>query len=191
MWLSVTEGNQQETLVYALLDTQSSNTFIVQDICERIRAVTEPVKLKLTTMTDKGSIVPSHRVNGLRVRGYHSQEYIDLPPTYTREYIPLEQISISTCDTAKMWPHLHSIAKEMPTLLDCPAALLIGYDCARKPRKVIPGHNYDPYAVKTDLGWSIVGSIRPWTNAMDGTGACHRIAVKELPSNTPSSFLKV
>lgn len=193
VWLSCAKGNKQETLVYALLDTQSSNTFIDQGICERIQAVTEPVKLKLTTITDKGSVVPSHRMSGLRVGGYHSQEYIGLPPTYTREYIPVEQNSIPTCNTAKAWPHLHSIAKEMPNLLDCPAALLIGYDCARalKPRKVIAGNDYDSYAVKTDLGWSIVGSTQSWSNVRDVTGSCHRVAVKELPSITPSSVLKV
>lgn len=57
----------------------------------------------------------------------------------------------------------------MPELLDCPTALLIGYDCARalKPRRVIPGNDYNPYAVKTDLGWNIVGSIKPWTSSPD------------------------
>ena len=48
----------------------------------------------------------------------------------------------------------------MPKLLDCPVGLLIGYDCARAllPKQVIAGDNGDPYAVKTELGWSIVGS---------------------------------
>ncbi|XP_057678097.1 uncharacterized protein LOC130907254 [Corythoichthys intestinalis] len=192
VWLSGASNNGHEILVYALLDTQSSNTFIVQDICEKIQAVTEPVKLKLTTMTDRGSVVQSQRVDGLKVRGYFSQEYIDLPTTYTRDYMPLEQNSIPTRETTKLWAHLQNISKEMPELLDCPAALLIGYDCARalKPRKVIPGNDYDPYAIKTDLGWSIVGSIKPWTSSVEVTGACHRISVKELPFITPSSMIR-
>nr|XP_015830265.2 uncharacterized protein LOC107395402 [Nothobranchius furzeri] len=191
VWLS-SSTNRPETLVYALLDTQSSNTFIDQNVCEKLQARTGPVKLKLTTITDRCSIVPSQRVEGLRVRGYHSQEYIELPPTYTREYIPLEKNSIPTRETAKKWPHLLSIANEMPDLLDCPVALLIGYDCTRalKPRKVIPGEDYDPYAVKTDLGWSIVGPIKPWTGSVGATGTCHRVIVKELPSITPASVIK-
>lgn len=191
VWLSSSAKNQ-ETLVYALLDTQSSNTFIDQDICEKIQASREPVKLKLTTMTDRCSIVPSQRVDGLRVRGYNSEKYIDLPPTYTQEYIPLEKHTIPTRETAKKWPHLLSIANEMPDLLDCPIALLIGYDCARalKPREVIPGKDYDPYAIKTDLGWSIVGAIKPWKSSMGAAGICHRVTVKELPSVTPASVIK-
>ncbi|KAL3991912.1 RAB6A-GEF complex partner protein 1 [Sarotherodon galilaeus] len=180
------------TLVYALLDTQSSNTFIDQDICGKIQASTEPVKLKLTTMTDRCSIVPSQRVDGLRVRGYNSEKYIDLPPTYTQEYITSEKNSIPTRETAKKWPHLLSIANEMPDLLDCPIALLIGYDCARalKPREVIPGNDYGPYAIKTDLGWSILGANKPWKGSMEATVICHRVTVKELPSVTPASVIK-
>ncbi|XP_041789702.1 uncharacterized protein LOC121604290 [Chelmon rostratus] len=125
------------------------------------------------------------------MKGRHIRVSQNLP-TYTREYIPLEQNSIPTRETAKRWTHLLCIAEEMPNLLDCPVALLIGYDCARalKPREVIPGNDYDPYAVKTDLGWSIVGSIKPWTSSMDVTGVCHRISVKELPSITPASVIK-
>lgn len=76
--------------------------------------------------------------------------------------------------------------------MDCPVGLLIGYDCARdlKPREVIPGNDYDPYATKTDLGWSVVGSSKPWTSSMDATGTCHRITVKELPFITPASVIK-
>lgn len=107
------------------------------------------------------------RVNGLKVRGYFSQEYIKLPPTYTREYIPLDQNSIPTRETAKKWIHLLSIAEEIPDLLSCPVGLLIGYDCAKalKLKQVISGEDYDPYAVKTALGWSIVGSVKPWTTS--------------------------
>lgn len=68
--LSCTAENGPETLVYALLDTQSNNTFIDQDVCEIIQADTEPVKLKLSTITDRGSIVNCQRAVGLIARGY-------------------------------------------------------------------------------------------------------------------------
>ena len=47
----------------------------------------------------------------------------------------------------------------MPHLLDCNLGLLIGYDCseALSPREVNAGRNNEPYKIKTDLGWSIVG----------------------------------
>ncbi|KAJ8361723.1 hypothetical protein AAFF_G00429530 [Aldrovandia affinis] len=141
VWLSCEAKEGPEILVYALLDTQSSSTFVDQDVCEKLNAETKPVKLKLSTMMDRGSIVNCQRAAGLKVRGYRSQQSIKLPPAYTRECIPLEQNSIPTRETAKGWTHLLSIAKELPGLLDCPVGLLIGYDCARalKPTEVISG----------------------------------------------------
>ena len=84
------------------------------------------------------------------------------------------------------------MAKEIPPLMDCGVGLLIGYDCSRAliPRKVITGGDYEPYAIKTDLGWSIVGSVPQCVNAKDVTGLRHRVSVRELPHGTPSSIIK-
>lgn len=43
--LSSTTGS--ETLAYALLDTQSSKTFVDQDLCEKLHATNEPVKSEI------------------------------------------------------------------------------------------------------------------------------------------------
>ena len=192
VWISSTTTTEPEILVYALLDTQSSNTFVEKEVCERIGAVLEPVKLKLSTMMGKDSIVKSERVSGLRVRGFNSQSFINLPPAYTRDFIPLERSHIPTLDTAKRWKHLDSIAHEMPELMECEVGLLIGYDCSRAlaPRQVITGGDYEPYAIKTDLGWSVVGSAPQLVRSTDVTGLCHRISVKELPPMTPAAVIR-
>src|SRR4029434_2894412 len=44
VWLS-SPNTESEILVYALLDTQSSHTFVDQEMCEKLHAETEPVKL--------------------------------------------------------------------------------------------------------------------------------------------------
>lgn len=191
VWLSSDVKISQEILVYALLDTQSSNTFISEDVCGQLEAHTEPVKLRLSTMTGR-SIVNCHRASGLKVRGYSSKECIELPPVYTREDIPLEKTSIPTKETAKAWTHLLSVADEMPDLLGCPAGLLIGYDCVRalKPKEVVSGAEHEPYAVKTHLGWSVVGARTPATGALTNAGFCYRISVKEIPPITPACAIK-
>ncbi|KAL1279105.1 hypothetical protein QQF64_025778 [Cirrhinus molitorella] len=99
VWISSTSTPERETLVYALLDTQSSNTFVDQEVC---------------------------------------------------------------------------------------------YDCSRAlaPRQVITGGDEEPYAVRTDLGWSIVGSS-PWiAKSTEVTGLCHRVSVKEIPILTPTSVIR-
>lgn len=50
VWISAPNAPDNETLVYALLDTQSSHTFVDQEVCEKLQAATQPVKLKLSTM---------------------------------------------------------------------------------------------------------------------------------------------
>ena len=132
-------------------------------------------------------------VSGLRVRGFSSHSFVNLPPAYTRDFIPLERTHIPTPATAKRWKHLNAIAQEIPQLLDCKVGLLIGYDCSRAltPRQVITGGDEEPYAIRTDLGWSIVGSSPKMAKSTEVTGLCHRVSVKELPSLTPAAVLRV
>ncbi|KAL7835411.1 hypothetical protein SRHO_G00277580 [Serrasalmus rhombeus] len=187
VWISA--PNAPETLAYALLDTQSSHTFVDQEVCEKLQVALEPVRLKLSTMMGKDSIVKSQRVCDLNVRGLTSDISISLPPAYTRDFIPLDCAHIPTCQTANKWKHLASIAQEIPPLMDCGVGLLIGYDCSRAliPRNVITGGDNEPYAIKTDLGWSIVGGTPQHVSPKDLTGLCHRVSVRELPPITPSS----
>ncbi|KAJ8333778.1 hypothetical protein SKAU_G00410970 [Synaphobranchus kaupii] len=50
--------------------------------------------------------------------------------------------------------------------------------------------DYEPYAIKTDLGWSIVGGTPRVVRSTDVTGLCHCISVKELPPLTPASVIR-
>lgn len=114
------------------------------------------------------SIVKSNRVSGLRVRGYESDIRIDLPSSYPKDFIPVNYDNILTSDTAKQWPHLTEIADNMPPLLSCDVGLLIGFNCPRTlaPRQVLLGEGEEPYAIRTDLGWSMHGrSLRLHTSA--------------------------
>ncbi|KAL0154219.1 hypothetical protein M9458_050473 [Cirrhinus mrigala] len=191
VWLS-SSNSESELLVYALLDTQSSHTFVDQEVCESLQALMEPVKLKLSTMMGKDSIVESQRVSGLKVRGFSSDCSLCLPAIYTRDFIPFERTHIPTCETAKRWRHLEVIADEMPARMDCAVGLLIGYNFSRAlaPRQVITGGDEEPYAIKTDLGWSIIGGAPQCVSTKDGTGLCHRISVRELPPVTPVAVIR-
>uniref|UniRef100_A0A1A8DVW7 DUF5641 domain-containing protein n=1 Tax=Nothobranchius kadleci TaxID=1051664 RepID=A0A1A8DVW7_NOTKA len=59
------------------------------------------------------------------------------------------------------------------------------------PRDVISGRNEEPYAVRTDLGWSIVGGLSPCLYASSTVGQCFRVAVKEIPSVTPADAIRI
>ena len=82
---------------------------------------------------------------------------------------------------------------EIPPLQDYKVGLLIGYNCSRAlaPRQVILDGDEEPYAVQTDLGWSIMGSSSSCHDPPSATSVCHRVAVKELPPVTPLDPLSV
>ncbi len=81
----------------------------------------------------------------------------------------------------------------MPPLLSCKVGLLISYNCPRvlTPRQVILGKDDEPYAILTELGWSIVGCFAPDINESTALSLCHRIATKEMPALTPVDALRM
>lgn len=191
VWVSTVHDPSKEQLVYALLDTQSDNTFISEEISNHLQADAHPVKLKLTTMLGVHTMVKSQRVSGLRVRGYYSYIHIDLPPSYTKDYIPFNYDNIPTNETAKRWPHMTEIVDKMPPLLSCDVGLLIGFNCPRTlaPKQVLHGRDNEPFAIQTDLGWSIVGSSTSGLMETE-TSLCHRVTVKELPPMDAKTVLE-
>ena len=81
VWVSSVDNPKAERLVYALLDTHSDSTFIEERVCDELGASTNPVKLRLSTLLGKNVAVTCKRVEGLRIGGYTSAHYIDLPVT--------------------------------------------------------------------------------------------------------------
>ncbi|XP_076086068.1 uncharacterized protein LOC143056790 [Mytilus galloprovincialis] len=163
VYLSHTDNQQHEILVYALLDTQSDTTFILDNTRQTLGLSGADVKLSLSTMHSQNSIVDSCKIDGLIVRAYDSDMKITLPSIFARDILPANRAHIPTGDMARRWPQLEKIASQLMPVSDCEFGLLIGYNCARAltPREVIPTTDDGPYAQKTDLGWGIVGIVDP------------------------------
>ena len=109
-------NSQREKLVYAILDNKSNTTFVTEAVCEALHPEFEPVKLKLTTITEKESNITCQRISSLRARGYTSNTVIDISSAYTRETIPADSIQPPppSNETAKNWSHLRSIVNQIP-----------------------------------------------------------------------------
>ena len=61
--------------------------------------------------------------------------------------------------------------------------LLIGSDCPRAivPREVIPGGCNDPYALRIELGWGLVGKVESYSEDDDDVfGVINRIVTREV-----------
>lgn len=110
VWVSATSEPDREVFVYALLDTQSDTTFLLEETAKALHMNNEPVQLKLSTRASRNTVVSCRKLTGLQVRGFYSDRIIALPLTYTREFIPANRDHIPTPETAKAWPHFEHIA---------------------------------------------------------------------------------
>ncbi|XP_070186269.1 uncharacterized protein [Littorina saxatilis] len=166
-----------EVLTYALLDTMSNATFVVQSVAEEVKAKSQPTTLRVSTLTEDNAVVSGRKYSGLRVRSPSSREFVRLPSAISRPYLTVDPTHIPTSETVKAYPHLQHLSPKLPPLYpDCEAGLLIGYDCAEAlmPLNVVQGL---PFAVETKLGWSIVGKA-PHSVAFDGIASSMRVIVK-------------
>ena len=79
----------KQKVVYAMLDTQSDNSFITEKIAEDLGLTGKEVRLSLFTMTSTNQIVRCRRYDGLQVRGFISDSEIGLPGLFSRQVIPV------------------------------------------------------------------------------------------------------
>ena len=137
------------------------------------------------------STIQCDAVSNLIVRGMTSPTKVKISKCYTREFIPADREHIPTRETADKWPHLQDIARDMSALQGCEVGLLIGYNCPKAlvPRQVVTGTDAEPYAVRTDLGWSVIGAANTQEGDVDSS-QCGRVATRELPGMTPKDVLK-
>ena len=187
VYLSHQDRPESEVLVYALLDTQSDTTFIHDDICDELGLEASKTKLLLSTMFAEKKAIECKCLTGLQVRGHDSQEIVPLPTTYTRDIIPAKRSHIPTPEMADKWSHLKPIVNKLMSLGSCKVGLLIGYNCPRAlaPKDVILPTGNEPYAQRTDLGWSIVGIVDSSAiefDVCDPFGVSHQIIAHEIPS---------
>lgn len=78
-------------LTYAILDTQSDSTFVLEDVLDKLNVDVQPVNLNLSTMTSIDTIISSKSVHGLQVRGLHSKTFIQLQQAYSRDFITVDK----------------------------------------------------------------------------------------------------
>ena len=134
--------------------------------------------------------IEAKKIEGLVVQHINQAGVsIALPKAYSRDNIPSKKGQIPTPEKAQKWPHLDRIKdKLLPLQEDMEIGILMGCNCpkALKLQEVILGRDEDPYAIRTLLGWGIIGPIVPTNSTSDeeeGNLTCHRIATREIRSS--------
>ena len=162
VWLSHKDRPHKETLVYAILDNQSDKSFLLKKTADELSFPFIETHLWLSTMLAENQLVESTKITGLSVWGFRSGESVNLPEIFTREIMPANRDHVPTSEMTRRWSHLKKLEAEIPPLLDCDIALLLGTNVPNvlDPIGYISSKSSDgPFGQRSILGWGIVGII--------------------------------
>ena len=123
------------------------------------------------------------QVEGFKIQGHDCNETVKLPTLYSRPEFPNDRSHIPTSSICDKFPHLKRIAHKLMPLQNVDVGLLLGYDVSyvHQPQDVISSLKpSDPYAVRTPLGWCVIGSTGHISNV--NTAFCNRISCSDRTS---------
>lgn len=151
-------GRNQSEMVetYALLDKGSDTSLCEKGLLERLKLRGVEKAFTLTTV-EKEKSQRKGVVVGLTVTALDSDDDVELPAVLAVDKLPISINSRASAEDVKLWPHLAGV--ELPEIDHEEVTLLIGNDAPEvfwvlEERR---GRKKEPYAVKSILGWTLVG----------------------------------
>ena len=178
----------KETLTFAVLDDQSTDVFVTDNLLNELSIDGKEVNLQVNTIVGTNT-VRTRKACGLQVQdvnGEHSS--VKVCYAYAQESIPATHHDIATPEIARQWEHLKTIADKIPYRPDIQIGMLIGRNIpsAFQPLNVIHGATNEPWAEEYKFGWTIIGPVclaDAETKECNLTVSVNRITVhrEELP----------
>ena len=189
VWIYHKDTPNKKVMTYAVLDYQSDTCFITDGICKELGINGPETVIELGTMHTVQDI-KTQKISELVISPEEELVDIPLPKLFSREQIPARRDQIPTADIARNWDHLKPIANKIPAYCDdLDIGLFVGNNCVQaiKPRDVIPSNPRDPYAVRTVLGWGLIGATNQSHKHHNANiSNCHRIQTRDIASqNSP------
>ncbi|XP_068691203.1 uncharacterized protein [Montipora foliosa] len=186
VWVRPVGQPEKEILPYAVLDDHSNVSFVSQALCERFHLDGPSTELLLMTMQEQNARVKTSKISGLEVLDYHRECVVKMPVAFSREVVSANRSQIPKPEVAREWEHLKSVADRLtPYHPDAEISILIGNNCPKaiRPREIVAGGDDEPYALRTALGWGVIGRVCKSSNREDREeGVCNRVEVSEIPS---------
>ena len=171
-------ANEREVITYAMLDSCSTGTFILEDVRRELQIEGTDTNVLVNTMN--GSQVHQTKVvTGLIVTDIDGNNRVTLPRTFSRDTIPASKDEIPTEELVAKWKHLSKI--ELPSYLPVvKIRILIGSNCPKaiEPKDFIVSEDGGSFAVKTFAGWTVVGS-KPHSDVQTNV-SCNRTLIEDI-----------
>jgi hypothetical protein len=146
-----------EVQTYALLDDGSHVSLCDSSLVKRLGITGVPTTFSLTTV-NQGTKENRGEVR-LIVSDLDGSENVDITRAWTVNNLPISKRSISTTNDVFGWSHLDGIV--FPELENENVSMIIGSDVpeAHWVLEQRRGGRKEPYAVRTPLGWTLIGPI--------------------------------
>ena len=174
---------------YAILDEQSSRTFITPALADELRVDGTDIDYSLNTMNGLRSHATGKEITGLRIRGYNEIKSYALPPVVTNEFIPNCIEEAATPEIVRTYPQVKRFSKFFnPVDSSAEVMILIGRD-GNDLMKTECLNESAPFVHKTSLGYALVGCGHQTKSAPNFTvlrTAEHFDMVQNVPQNKNS-----
>ena len=153
------KGRKKMVQTYAFLDPGSNTTFCTDKLIECPGATGREATLSLTTM-DSDIVKSDSLVVNLEVFDLQGRNVLKLSNVFSRVKLPVTVEDIAVQSDVERWFYLKDIYLRC---IDADIHLLIGNDVPKafEPQEVQRSENGGPYAVRTLLGWTINGTLKP------------------------------
>ncbi|CAH8531801.1 unnamed protein product [Dicrocoelium dendriticum] len=165
------ESQRRLLETYALLDTGSNVTLVEEGLMEEAGIGVTPSRLEFTTMSGTSSIEAGYV--GFTLSSLDGTASISVRQAYCLPRLPLEPIITPKRDLARQWPHMADIPFE--EIRDSRIRILLGANVpeAHWHLEQRLGDRNHPFAVKTLLGWTLLGPVGEGRSAVDSVHDCH------------------
>ena len=149
-------GPEVETC--AFLDNGSDTTLCLKGLVQRLGLNGTPKHFTLSSVNSESSPRVGYEV-ALDVMALNGDDSVRLDKVWTVDRLPVLNRNVPCEEDVKRWPHLRGI--EFPKLDGKAVEILIGNDVpeAHWVFEQRRGRRKQPYAVRTPLGWTLIGPL--------------------------------
>ena len=99
-------NSKKEFRTHAMLNCFSQETFINKDLTKKLKAESVKTTIKIKTLNGEES-QETETSSGLKVsKSSVESMWVDLPVTYTKEYLPVDDEDVAIPQKIKRWKHL-------------------------------------------------------------------------------------
>ena len=174
-----------EIETYAFLDNGSDVTLCLRSLAESLGVSGKPVHFSLSSINAENTPRSGYEV-ALNVMALNGDHPIFLDKVWTVDRLPISKRSVPSDEDVSQWSHLKGIKFARFDGGEKTVGILIGNDVpeAHWVCEERRGRRKKPYAVRTPLGWTLIGRLDSFSTAKERRvnfkGGCQEMLSSQL-----------